>query len=379
VAGDRTELVGILRPVAIAVSPIDDSLFVLDQGTQGIPASARDVPGEAPAALWRVTAPGTAPQRIGDMTLKLQLSAALAVNAASGNVYVLDTTTLLELAPPYTVAKNKTPTATFRAPVSMAFLPDGHLLVLDRGKPIQSGEPAVPTLIEITLEPLSARVQPLTGVVEPMSLCVTAAGEVIVGDGREQAPASGAATIDPADLVLVNPSTGAGTRLLGTTASRLSAPVAVVAEDERHLLVLDLGLKPFFRGLDSDLAHFDRHLAEPAALYRVTRETSRTAAEIAPASEAGDLVTPTGLALRQGVAYITDKGEFSNPDVAGALPRFWRARPHEFGVIVHFSTMRMPSNPDRRRILRDMSEIIDREKPAHTEWTLVASMAKAET
>jgi hypothetical protein len=354
---------GLVRPLALTVSPFDGSLFITDQGT---PSGWN--PSVA-AGLWRVPPGGGSPRRVGDAALTLRFPTGVAVTAGNGHAYVVGDSGLFELVPPYTTATRKAAANAFGAPVAIAALPDGHLLVLDRGKPFQSGQAAEPALVEITLQPFSARATRLSGAVDPMSLCVTRGGRVIVGDARE--PDRGT----PADLLAVDRRSGACSRLLGDAVSRLVAPVAVAAEDETHLLVLDAGLKPYFPGLDSSLEPFVRHVAEPAALHRVT--LGETPA-VTRASEVGALVYPTGLALRGNTALVTDRGEYSDPNVAGETLRVWRALAHEFGVVVHFSETRRPSPPERRRILHDIQTIVDREKPAHTNWTMLFSSSSGE-
>ena len=163
----------------------------------------------------------------------------------------------------------------------------------------------------------------------------------------------------------------------------LIAPNALVRKDDTHLFVLDLGLKPFIpvAALDPNPIMtgkpFLREMAEPAVVYSV--ELGKTLADIgntpllvARASERNQLVYPTGMVQDQhGILYIADRGENSDPGQSGALPRVWRARPHEFGVAVHFSQQRITTAQDRSQIMQTISQIVTLEKPAHTDWATV--------
>jgi phage tail-like protein len=362
---------GLVRPLAIAASEADGSLFVTDQGTPS------NVSTPIKAGVWRIPPANAAPVRLGEPGLTLDFPAAIVFHRRSGNLYVLDTTGLLELTPPFIASTKKD--VGVRGPVAMCVLPDDRLLILDRGPQFQSGSPAVPALVEVQLQPFTVRRTALSGVVEPMSLCITPAGVVIVGDGREQAIQEDSGgrplPLPPADLVIVDRASGTARRVLGDSRPGLAAPVGLVAEDDQHILVLDLGLKPYFPRLDENLPAYSRHIAEPAALYRVTLEDDAAhqtpAVEIA--STVGNLVFPTGMTLSRGKLFISDKGEYSDPAFAGDRLRVWRTDPFQFGVAVHFAESRKPSKEDRKRILHDIQDIVDRERPAHTHWTMVFS------
>jgi hypothetical protein len=96
-----------------------------------------------------------------------------------------------------------------------------------------------------------------------------------------------------------------------------------------------------------------------------------TPPQITRASEQGQLVRPTGMVQdARGTLYIADRGEYSDPQLAGEMLRVWRASPHEFGVVVHFSSQRPTTLQDQRQIYQNVSDIVDQEKPAHTVWTM---------
>jgi phage tail-like protein len=161
----------------------------------------------------------------------------------------------------------------------------------------------------------------------------------------------------------------------------LIAPVALVRQDDVHLYVLDLGLKPYepAQYLDPNLADkaFLREMAEPAVIYSV--ELGKTLADIGKtplsvrrASEQDQLIYPVGMVQdQQGILYIADQGEYFDPGRLDELPRVWRTTPHEFGVAIHFSQQRLTTAKDRSQIMQTISQIINLEKPAHTNWATV--------
>ncbi len=203
-----------------------------------------------------------------------------------------------------------------------------------------------------------------------MSLLVEPDGNLIIGDAREQdVPV-------PADLVRIdrsNATNWVSTRLLAALPANqnpLVAPNAVVRQDDMYLYVLDLGLKPYAPALDPSLSGnpFLRNIAEPATVYAVSFEAGTPV--VTRATETKQLIFPTGMVLDQGILYICDRGEYSDPDLAGELLRVWRTLPHEFGVIIHFSQQRPTTPQERRQISQNIREIIEQEKPAHTVVTM---------
>jgi hypothetical protein len=154
-------------------------------------------------------------------------------------------------------------------------------------------------------------------------------------------------------------------------ANPLVAPTAVVREDDTYVLVLDVGLKPF---APDPASPFLSDAAEPAAIYRV--DLGSTPPVVARATETGQFVFPTGMAISAGTLFVCDPGQ---PEVAGLPPRLWRALPHAFGVIIHFAKQRLPpTQPQRaltqRQILDNIRDIVDQAKPAHTLWTIVSEI-----
>jgi hypothetical protein len=206
--------------------------------------------------------------------------------------------------------------------------------------------------------------------IEPLSIAVLPGGDLLVGDAREQEQPMGSppgTPMPPGNLVRVTRGGGAWTGVLVLSAvpngpNPLVAPMALALDETGDALVADLGLKP----VQSPASPYVREVAEPAAMYRVTLGAVPT---IERASETKQLVTPSGLAYFDGTLYLTDRGEYADAALFGTQ-RDWRSLPHEFGVVLHFSLQRTTS-AQRRRIARDVREILDMETAAHSDWTMV--------
>lgn len=372
---------GLIMPMCIALAP-DGSLLVGDQGT---PMTGTWSP-VVEEGVWRIVPPGRyefsgvppIPARLGPAAWNLEFPIALVTDTViPWNLYVLDrvlmgaSTALYRLTSPgFAVAAPLATRATlgFVWPVAMALDNNGHLLILDRGTPAPSGLAATPRIIDVDVSgaPVAVTSRNLNTVIEPLSLLVQPNDDLIIGDGREQnLPTAG-------DLVRVDrsiPAAWAENLLLAPLVAGtnpLVSPVAVVREDATHLFVLDVGLKPLLPLLANP---FERVVAESAAIYRV--DLSQAPPTLVRASETRGLVFPTGMVLDRETLYICDRGEYSDPFLAGALPAVWRARSHEFGVVVHFSSQRPSTQLQRRQIVQNIFEIISEEKPAHTAATFV--------
>jgi len=380
---------GLITPRSIALAP-DGSLLLCDSGT---PTGWNPVVGKG---VWRVFPTGQyalsgatgTPQRVGPpfslQTWNLASPVAVAVDSASPwNVYVLDNVlqqganALYQLpSPTFSVANALATKGTLATvwPIAMTFDLNGHLLILDRGVSAPSGAAAAPKIIDVQITPLVVTTHPLdaTRVTEPLSLAVLPNGNLLIGDGRQQNAAV------PADIVRVDRSNSANwvqTPLLATVQAGqnpLVAPIGVLRKDDTHLYVLDLGLKPYLPQLDPNLASepFRRNIAESAVLYSI--DLGPNPPVVTRASETGQLVYPTGMVQDQaGMIYISDRGEYSDPQLSGEILRVWRAAPYQFGVAVHFSEQRPTTTQDRRQIFQNISEIVSQEKPAHTDWAMV--------
>ncbi len=379
---DKTFHEGLVRPLCLAIAP-DGSLIVGDEG-KPVDRAAAIKPG-----VWQLPAPGryqfsgipAKPKRVGPAAWTLiSPVAVVADNASPWSIYVLDnplSATLCKLTSPgfaaaTTVATKVSLGATW--PVDMVLDTNGHLLILDRGVPVPSGMPATPKIIDVQIAPLAVTSHSLTQVIEPMSLIVMPNGNLMVGDAREQNVPT------PADLVRIDRTNNANwieTRQLAALpagANPLVAPTAIVAESNTSVFVLDLGLKAYHRSLDPPLAadSFRRQIAEQPAVFRVDLGSNPPA--VTQACERGQFVSPTAMVSDGGALYIADRGEFSDPGIAGDLLRHWRAYPGEFGVSVYFSEQRPTTATERRQIVQSVREIVEREKPAHTHWLVVSAV-----
>ncbi len=374
---------GLIRPWCIAAAP-DGGLFVGDRGAQG-----GNWPFQVNSQVWSIGPTGSytfagtplVPQPISPSTWNLQAVVAIAVrilSAGSWEVYVLDFNgALYQLLPNASRITNITQAGVTLWPVAMAVDTDNNLLILDRGN--GAGTPNPPKIIKVQLSPLSITRHNLTQVIEPLSLLVQPDGSLIIGDGRKQQPTN-TNLLPPADLpgnlVLVDRSKDPNwnEQVLLTVPNPLVAPTAVAHEDDTHVLVLDVGLKPFVP--DSNTP-FVSQVAEPAAVYRVDLKASA----VTRAAEPGNLVYPTGMALSAGSLFICDPGqpETGIIGMGGVSPLLCRVLPHEFGVVIHFCIQRLPQDQQtqdavRRDIIASIRSIVNQEKPAHTLYQLITEV-----
>jgi hypothetical protein len=257
---------------------------------------------------------------------------------------------------------------TMMWPITMTMDINGHLLILDRGVHLPSGMAAAPKIIDVQISPFAATSHALTEVVvEPLSLAVLPNGHLLIGDGRQQNAAT------PADIVSVdrsNPANWVETALLAAVPQNpLIAPVGVARQDDTHIFVRDLGLKPYVSVLDAAITDpYRRRMAEPATVFLV--DLGPTPPVVTTASDVGKLVHPTALIIDGGTLYVSDRGEYSDPNIAGPLMRVWRALSDEFGVVIHFSEQRSTTKLQRQQIVDDVGTIVAGEKPAHTLATM---------
>lgn len=372
---------GLMRPACIARAP-DGTLFLGDAGT---PTYWRTFVDEA---VWAIAPPGRyqfegappLPQPVGPAPWIAAnpgapvFPKAVAVDSqAPWNLYVLDNvafagqTALYSLPSPgfapVTEVASKAQLQLIN-PVAMVFDANGHLLILDRGN---AANP--PRVVDVQIAPLVSTVHPLAQVTAPFSLAVLAGGagggDLVIGDGGNQALAA------PAELVHVNRAAALWVEspllaALPAAANPLIAPTGVVEIEPGLLLVLDAGLKPL---TPNPADPYTREMAEPAALYRV--DLSVVPPAVTRASETQGMVAPCGMVFDGESVFICDPGE---PQVAPLEPRVWRALDHEFAAVVHFSNQRPASTPERRRIVGNIRDIVERGKPAHTLWTVISSV-----
>ncbi|GHO90350.1 hypothetical protein KSF_003980 [Reticulibacter mediterranei] len=370
-ADSTLNLDGLVSPSCIALAP-DGSLLVGDNGT---PSSWST---RVTSGIWRVFPTGQymsdattgKPQRLCPSATFFGPIAAATDNASTNwQIYVLDNVSNPNSIALYQISSTDFTTATVRAkvsdlvgttnpattpftPITMAFT-NGHLLILDRGT--APGVPAAPRIIDVQVSPsFQVNLPPhkLNTVVEPLSMTVLPNGNLLIGDARLQN------TAQPANIVQVNRGTDnwIETDVVSTNQNPLIAPVGVSRQDDTHLYALDLGLKPF---LSTSSTQFLRIMAEAAVVYSIDLQQQ----QVIRATELGALVHPTGMVQDAlGTLYIADQGEQST--------RVWRATPHEFGVVIHFSSQRPTTQHDRRQIQQNISDIVNQEKPAHTNWTM---------
>jgi phage tail-like protein len=245
-------------------------------------------------------------------------------------------------------------------PVDIVRVADGHFIVLDRGA--RFPHPAVPKILVIR-EGLSIDSYSLSNVSEPTSIALDNKGKLIVTDAGIVLPT----TEEPngkllkADIFIIDINTipVSEKSLLGALSENenpLIYPTAVVLEAPNHIIVSDLGVKPPDRS---------PRLAEPAALYRIPLPP--TAPEVELINKDPNFVWPSDIVIdSNGAVIMLDYGESKDqyPE------RNWRSLTHEFGVIIYFSEKRIITTDEKRRIIGNISRIVDREKPAHSYWTL---------
>jgi hypothetical protein len=218
-------------------------------------------------------------------------------------------------------------------------------------------------LTENNAPPLTIKSHGLPAVVEPTALLfMPDDGTFIIADATDQF--SDAAITNPADLIRVNPADNwSTTSLLGglpPEQNPLIFPTGLVQEDTNTLLVCDTGLRWRSKGDPSV-----RAMAEPAAVYRVHLDKSPPV--ITQVTHQPKLVHPAKMIrTRRGELLIADRGDSFRESVK----RNWRARPNEFGVMVHFSLERESTPPERNQIRRGISQVVEEQKPSHVAWWL---------
>jgi hypothetical protein len=353
---------GLVMPLCLALAP-DGSLIVGDLGTPS------DFSPEVKKGVWRLPPPqssGKRPNlvRLGSKQWNLQQPVALATDdvAANWTLYVLDGGTPATL---YRLTENQLNSeAKIEArldtelPVAMVRDRNGHLLILDRGNDSLSGQ-AMPKIIDVDVSATPVAVTTIKlpdAVDEPLSLSLQPNGDLLIGDGGKLNQATG-------DLVRIDRNNSTELTATRLMVPDLIAPVAIASADTDSLYVLDAGLKPL---RPHGLFQSSRVSARAAAVYRVCRDSER-GYRTTRVSEARGLVFPTGMVRDGGVLYVCDRGEHrERTKVSDAI--VWRARPHQFGVVVHFQGRPASEDEtrDRARLISDISEFIRARKPAHT-------------
>jgi hypothetical protein len=281
---------------------------------------------------------------------------------------------LVRLAPPdykrtVVIAQATTPRLPAVRPVDMVLDAAQKFVILDRGAHLisepPSGFPAAPKIVVVREDGgrVTTEVHPLPNVAEPTALLLEPGGTFIVADASDQFAAS--ATSKPGDLWRLDPNDGwSATSLLADVPEGLNPlvfPTALAWESRHALLVCDVGLRWRFEGDQSN-----RSMAEPAAIFRI--DLAQQPPAIVRVTNDRRLVTPTKMMInRRGDLIVADRGDALH---GLAVKRNWRARPSEFGVIVHFSRRRPTSNDERNRIRRGIGRVLEEQKPSHASWWL---------
>jgi phage tail-like protein len=311
------------RPVGLAVAASGTTanspwaLYVLDQ-----------VPGSTAIALYKLTAPAVA-------------SSAFTLEAA--------------------LTRN---TLQLRYPVGLTVMQGSRLAILDRGfTPGGAAGPPKIVRVDIGVSPPAFIAQwTYAGqLTEPLAIAALSNGDLVVADARDQLLSG------PAQLFRVDATTGTLSAPLlptGVTQNTLACPAALLAESDTSILVADAGLKPFNPATPLPMAK----MAEPAAIYRVTIPPAPVT--VTRVTEPGRLVFPTALLPGTPAIRVVDRGGWS-PAIAPLAGHTWRAWPAEFGIHIRFSELRPAAAIDRGRIVNDIAAIVNRERPAHTQWSLV--------
>lgn len=374
---------GLTRPWCVAAGT-DGSLFV---GDIGLPDTAQ-VLVKLPSRVWHLdpagryelsgVPPRPAPLAPDTANLKDVVSVALAParGAVPETLYVLTRTgRLFGIPAPFrgvaaTQVANLAVAGTAIWMVALAVDPaTGDLLALDRGgRPPQAPGPTVVT-VRPTNPPTVTRTR-LTKAVEPLSMVIEADGTLLIGDGGDQEPTDAAGM--PGNLLRVDRrNTPWRETVLLPPDNPLVAPAALARTRDGRLYVLDVGLKPF---APSATDPFICPVAEPAAILTVdlTANPPTSTRITAP----GEFVYPTGMTAVGDRLVVSDPGQ---PETSGLEPFWGRVRPFEFDVSIHFTTSRLPDDPDERKRVLDqavgnISSIVEEQKPAHTLWTLNTSI-----
>jgi phage tail-like protein len=375
------DLVSVLvHPIGIGVDSYNDYI-IADQGDTSL-----TVP--RPPTLWRISSSGDVEYSSGGpipMPQPLHAGAplknptAVVVDALDRynvvdfgsvfGIFSIDSAIYRFEPPAYTLStvidQLTVPSLPAVRPVDMILDSSSRYILLDRGGHLFGDPPAgpsVPKILVVSEGPLAVDTHAISSVTEPTAIVEDSLGRFIVADAMDQTSDT------PADLVLVDPSTGwSETSLLGTVPpgeNPLIFPSGLGFESEDSLLVCDIGVRRGYDPLDpegSDSAY--RYMAEPAAIYRV--DLSQAPPVITKVTEERHLVNPSKMVFdRTGKLIITDRG-----DAMKTIPNSnWRAELNEFGVVVHFSRQRPTTFVERNRIRRGIIGVIDEQKPSHASW-----------
>lgn len=374
---------GIIRPTCVAVGG-DGALFlgdaeaVAEPATEGLKLGSR-IWRIDPDGRYRVTGPaGPTPFVTGLGSRQLRALAVAPPRAGRPEtLYVLDD--------PGRLASVSTGAAPGIAPTTVAelevagvpFVPaamvvddrTGDLLVLV-GR-VEPGDPNPPQVVRVAPDGTVRTRKTLDRVTGPLSMLVEPGGDLLVGDGGEQTfdSSAGSPPGPPGNLVRVRRSGdtwAAETVLLPADRAHnpLVAPTGLVRDADGTLLVLDAGLRPLDR---KSRDPFVCAVAEDPVVHRVDLDAPGGPA-VAPASEPGRMVWPTGMVGRAGRLVVCDPGQ---PAYPGQDRRWTRLLPFWFEVVLHFAASRLDKDGDGDPVVptglvTDIQTAVERHKPAHT-------------
>lgn len=384
-------MTALLHPSAIAVDN-DNNYIVADQGNASLS------PPQQPS-LWKVSSTGEIEYKsIPNIPIPMPhpihsgnpLVNPTAVVVDKNNRYVVLDAGSIEVPNSAiyrfdpnikTIIDNSAP-PSFPAvhPVDMILDNSGNFVVLDRGKrptgefPGSLEENRGQKIVVVSEgPPPNPVINPLTKVIEPTALVMNSMGCFIVADAKKQS------TSVSADLLMVDPNTGwSEIPLLSEIEENpLIFPTGLAFEDPQTLLVCDTGVRSeLIKDEDGVTDRSYRAIAEHAAIYRIknlplTPPSSglpQTQPTITRVTYERKLVNPTKIMIDQnGRLVITDKGEYQR-DIAGFPQREWRTKANEFGITVLFSSKRPTSVDDRKKIRREIANVINEQKPGHISW-----------
>ncbi len=372
----------LIMPQCMVLAP-DGTLLIADAG----PPDDGKVYAKA---IYRVHQDGSyaltgappAPTPISPSSLNLEFPMAMAVDDSTPFVlYILDRRgsahKLYRLSSPLfdkeTLVADLT---TLIRPVGMVFRPSStdpklsRLLILDRGANEKLDPKPLILEIDLNTTPPTTTNHALAAAVvrEPVSFALQQNGMLLIGSAPLEAEPDG----NSAGITSVDAAWKATPLLDGVpgVSNPLIAPNAIAARDNQFIYVVDTGLRPFWtQQVIAD--PFIRKVAVPAAVYSI--DLSTTPPSIVPATEKDQLVSPTAAVLSNGNLFVSDRGEYASASLVGQQ-RVWRNRQHEFGIVIHFK--KGVPQPERRRIVQSIRDVVEREKPAHTSCFIVFGDSK---
>ncbi|MFZ4662628.1 MAG: hypothetical protein ACOYNY_36810 [Caldilineaceae bacterium] len=149
-------------------------------------------------------------------------------------------------------------------------------------------------------------------------------------------------------------------------------PTDIVIEEQNSILVCDRGMK-YTRPSSSQIG--DRTIARQPALYRIHLSVSdgegnrQVVLGFERIDQGRNLVDPAKLTFdkRNHNLYIVDPGlrYLFEP-----ISHDWRLHPHEFAVLVNFSSDSSLEVADKKRIINEVYRIVNEGKPAHSLFLL---------